>query len=363
MQPTTTIERKLLVQRFEQRGQVFYVTAMAPSVLEECEVPRYDPVTKKGYQRQELPAHVNHAARDLMNPRTTFGTSILLNIREKDTHFEPVPEAAQYGVDLGILTIPAGVTLYLVDGQHRRAAIRKAKKMGAAGLDNFMLPVVIANWQGEGMERKAFSEIQDNAKGLKGDLKLALHAEDALSGRTITELIQEGKLKEAREAKVSRLMDELNTHRRSFFKGKLKQINPDKEAKKADQGSINRISMSKSLDPFLRHFNIEDNVGNLLDTILNYWEAIEQLCPEAAKNKDAYPYLYNTTGLYIMHKILVDILVKAKGDYSVKRFVELLEAIGLDSGYFAEDGDLVGVGGMGGFNAKADELRSLLIMA
>src|SRR5439155_11923412 len=132
--------RKLAIE-YEQHGNPFYVTVWtAPELAENTTVPAYDPTTETGYQRIPKNPRVHRAAKHLASGGK-FPGAILLSIRGADRDkisVHPMKDDGSGPGRLVELTIPEGVVIYLVDGQHRKFAVMEAIAKGK-NLENFGL--------------------------------------------------------------------------------------------------------------------------------------------------------------------------------------------------------------------------------
>src|SRR5207244_6544165 len=115
--------------RYRQNDTAFLNTVLTAEHLTKfAEVPRYNPGTKKGYQRDPDESRAVKAAEHLLKGGTFPGATIL-SLREEDREEVREKVLENYGhYQLVEVSIPEGVTLWLVDGQHRRRGLVIARQ-------------------------------------------------------------------------------------------------------------------------------------------------------------------------------------------------------------------------------------------
>ncbi len=136
------------------------------------EIPYYNSLTKKGYQRPPQDARVNQLANDLKKERVDLPTAILLNLRNREAR-----QALVNGhLDLDTLhTSPELTTkFYIVDGQHRVLALEKLVREEGEHWLNFRIPFVCMIGATEDEEMEQFYIVNSTAKSVRTDLALAL---------------------------------------------------------------------------------------------------------------------------------------------------------------------------------------------
>lgn len=120
--------------------------------------------------------------------------------------------------------------------------------------------------------------------------------------------------------------------------------------------------MTQSLKDFLKLTDATTDITKNTDILVNYWKAIHQLCPEAARDPKKYPYLWNTTGIYVLHLVLPTVMELAKGTYTTEKFKEILKQLTqMKDEHWQENGELKSIGGLGGFNKIANEIKADLV--
>src|SRR5437879_834538 len=217
--------RKLAIE-YEQHGKPFYVTVWtAPELAENTTVPAYDPTKKTGYQRIPKNPRVHRAAKYLQ-AGGNFPGAVLLSIRGKDRDRISVQPVKDDGsARIVELTIPEGVVIYLVDGQHRKFAVMEAIKDGSR-LENFGLASVIFLSDDEIDEAQQFRVIHKEQKNVPTDLvDRILDREVELNRVNPEALRQAGEYKKVRDLMAIRVSHLLAGLAGSPWNGRIKPPN------------------------------------------------------------------------------------------------------------------------------------------
>src|SRR3990172_4252635 len=122
------------VQRIIQHGKVLYIGAMPVRDIlsDHFLVDSWDPgkldLVDQGYQRKVDEIHVRKIETWLRTDPVPFmPTGALLSAREADYGQLPFREIAQSnGATFGVVTVPTGRTMFIVDYQHRWNGLRRA---------------------------------------------------------------------------------------------------------------------------------------------------------------------------------------------------------------------------------------------
>ncbi len=343
--------------RFTQGDTPFYVTVWSGKELRtQAKAPWYDPETEQGYQRKPKQTRILRAARYLVHGGT-FPTSVLVNCRAP---MRFVPEKDFGGFQLGALHIPSDAPLNLVDGQTRQLGIKYAvEELGIDELKDFGVPVILANYPDEHTEMIQFRTINREQKSVPTDLTDRLLAKELHMKSSQEELVRTGQMGVLRSWKAVEVARLLNERPDSPWKGLVRPPNAPEDV--ADLSYVSERSMSQTLKDIVRKMETfsPEEIANV---VINFWKAILKRCPEAAADKEEYPYLWNTTGIYTMHLLLPAVYERSNGDTTVENFARTLSKISqLDSEFWEKDGELKGIGGIGGFKKIASDLTADLI--
>ena len=342
--------RKLAIG-YEQHGNPFYVTVWtAPELAENTTVPEYDPTSDTGYQRLPKNPRVHRAAKYL-ELGGKFPGAILLSIRGKDRDKISVQPVKDDGsARLVELTIPEGVVIYLVDGQHRKFAVMEAIKDGSR-LENFGLASVIFLSDDEIDEAQQFRFIHKEQKNVPTDLvDRILDREVELNRVNPEALRQAGEYKKVRDLmaiRVSHLLAELAG---SPWNGRIKPPN---------EGLIVEAAKDAGQEPPTWELN-ENSVKTSLGPVV---ELLDQKQPSVAgelswRRRDDEWGGRRSPGLVARQVVYSPPVPRPCAASSSRR--PAAKAAGVDDDLFKDGGELASVGGWGGFKNKAQELVSNL---
>jgi DGQHR domain-containing protein len=266
------------------------VGAMTAGVLvKHFFVPRRDSRHKTGYQREVTTARVNRLVKDLKDGRVDLPTSILLNLRE----YNP---AIHLTNGRECLNLFPGDRLYVVDGQHRAAALQKLVDENPDRWSQFQVPFVCMLGAQEPEEIKQFYVVNSTAKSVRTDLAL-----DLLKQRAETEpglvdaLIERGEMWKVKGQKIT---EELaNT---PIWRGRIRF--PGDAPGDSTLRSSGMVASLKHVlsSPFFSQL-AESQQVRILDA---YWRGVKKVIPEAFEEASDY-VLQKATGVLVMHDLLV----------------------------------------------------------
>jgi len=305
-----------------QEGETFYVTVMKAGDIKRLAQPdvyRTEDGVERGYQRPPERARAIKVMRYLKTRRPLMPLSILLSYRGK-------LEAEPCGDGLVTLTIPEGVRMYTVDGQHRTAGFAVAiDEEGIARLADYPLPVVIWDESEEFEEAQQFRIINETMKKVRTDLAsriLALMVTTREGRREIREAGREA------ETNAVLVMRALNTDPSSLWVSAIQA--PHERRNRAHL--IREASFSSSLKPLLTTRPYSTWEPNRLAQVINtFWKAWERLVPECFAEPSEF-VLQKTPGVYSLHELLVFLLevLRERGVTSptVDDFVAILKDLG-----------------------------------
>ena len=136
-------------------------------------VPFRDSRRKQGYQRPVSQTRVNKLATDLRSGRVDLPTAVLLNIRGG------ADGVIQKPGDGMTIFHPNGRDLYVVDGQHRIAALAKLVEQDPDKWQGYQVPFVCMIGATEMEEMRQFYVVNSTAKSVRTDLALDLLKQQA----------------------------------------------------------------------------------------------------------------------------------------------------------------------------------------
>jgi DGQHR domain-containing protein len=224
--------------------------------------------SQSGYQRPLSTTRVNKLARDLDQGIVDIPTAILLNLREFE---EPWLESDGDGL---ALTIPEGIALWGVDGQHRVGATEKLHRADPDRWGQFRLQFVMMLGATPKQEMRQFYVVNSNAKSVRTDLAYDLLKQQAHDDPQVMRSLidQDEKWKVDAQALVEKLGLET-----AIWKGLVRF--PGESATGTTITSSSMVSAVKKLlkDPFFGQLPT-DSQAQVLNA---YWAGIAQALPDA----------------------------------------------------------------------------------
>lgn len=256
-------------------------------------VPRRDPRTNTGYQRDLLQSRVNRLVKDLRKDRVDLPTSILVNLRDYDPRRHLVER------DGRLFFRPDGATLYVVDGQHRVEALARLVDEDEERWGGFEIPFVCMLGATEREEMRQFYVVNSTAKSVRTDLALALLKQRAETEPGVMDsLIESG---EAWKVRGQQIVEDLA--RTGLWRGRIRF--PGEGKGDTTIGSAGLVGSLRPLlnTPYFGALTVE-NQTRILDA---YWNGIRITLPECFVHPSEYT-LQKTTGVNVLHGLLVSIL-------------------------------------------------------
>jgi len=286
---------------------------------------------REGYQRPLTPSRLRQVSTYLREEEGVLPTSLLLCIRQPDHASFEAAGIEGGGGEPGVLTIPAGVRLWLVDGQHRLSGLERAlTKDKAKWLADYPLPVTIVEGIDAYEEMRYFHVINTRQKGVPTDVvDRHLLAMREAEGAALLE--REGERNYLR-ARATKLCDLLNSDPASPWYGTI--IMPGE--KRRPHHLMRQHGMVSSLDPVVRDSFVkrltDEEAGRVL---LNYWCAARERWQSAFEEPQAY-VIQKALGAGALHQILPDILevCRSADDFSQEKIADVFAEIGRSGGFW-----------------------------
>jgi DGQHR domain-containing protein len=306
--PNETLEREVaLTEEFQvavrhPKGHVPQVVGVirAGALVDRYEVPQRDHRRKAGYQRPVSASRVNKLAGDLRSGQVDIPTAVLLNIRtDADSVLEKLDGSR------GVFR-PNGQPLYVVDGQHRLAALAKLVEESPERWSDYEVAFVCMIGASELDEMRQFYVVNSTAKSVRTDLALDLLKQQAESDPTLmASLIEKGEDWKVEGQTITEAMG-----RTRLWKERLRF--PGDPKGETLIGSAGMVSSLKQLlaTPYFGQISTENKV-KILDA---YWEGIATVIPDTFKDPSEYA-IQKSTGVMIMHSLLVSVieLLRSRG--------------------------------------------------
>jgi DGQHR domain-containing protein len=257
--------------------------------------------------------------------------------------------------------------MYVVDGQHRVLALRKAILDGWAEGADFLVPFICILGAEEYAEMKQFHEINSNAKSVRTDLALALLKQMSIEDPSIIDDL-EGK-KKAWQIDAQTITERMSNES-EVWRGRIRLPAMEKGGTTMPSASMVK-SLSPVLNaPFFKRLN-EDQRLRILEA---YWQAVREVIPEAFEDPENYT-LMKGVGVRVLHNLL-PVIVEAirdegKSTASSENYAEILKQPLIDvSAYNAHGHEVAGSdfwlsgaeGGAGSFSSESGIARLTAIL-
>jgi DGQHR domain-containing protein len=319
--------------RFRQkRSDVNLYSTVLPlrELLGRCRPDTYRYDNRQGYQRPLTPSRLRQVSAYMREEEGVLPTSLLVCIRQPD-HATFEPAGAGSGGEPGMLTIPPGLTMWVVDGQHRLFGLERALiEDEAEWVADYPLPVTIVEGIDAYEEMRYFHVINTRQKGVPTDVvdRHLLTMRDT-EGTALLE--REGERNYLR-ARATKLCDILNSDPSSPWYGTI--LMPGE--KRRPNHLMRQHGMVSSLDPVVRDSFVsrltDEEAGKLL---LNYWWAARDRWQSAFEEPPDY-MIQKALGTGALHQIFPDVLELCRGadDFSWEKMADILAEIGRGSGFW-----------------------------
>ena len=263
-------------------------------------VPWRDTRTKKGYQRVVSKARVNRLKRELQLGRVDLPTSLLLNIRESNSGELLIENGS--GVALRLAP-----ELFVVDGQHRTAALCELVEEDPDRWSSFTLPFVCMLGASERQEMEQFYIVNSTAKSVRTDLAYDLLKQRAESDPELARALEE--TGESWKVRAQTVVERLEVsapvwQHRIRFPGDEKGI-----TMLGNSGMVNSLKQLMAT-PYFEAISTDAQVS-IIDS---YWRGLKQALPECFEDPTEFT-IQKATGVTAMHGLLVIAIehVRARG--------------------------------------------------
>ncbi len=303
--------------RFVQKKIPMYLAALPVEQLDFCSIDRWDSRRTgkwKGYQRGLVKKKIASLAEYLERPDGILPVAGLLNVRQKNTlTFAGEPSNSP---TLGMLSIPDGTQLWVVDMQHRLEGIKTAHSKGF--LRQFAVPVLITEGLSEIKEAAQFYIVNTRSKRMGVDLTRRLLIEHN-EIRDITDVAPW-------ELKAVRISIYLNRHLRGNpWYNRIRE--PEAEKLR------DHIATEKSFVPSLKWLLTAEHIGPkspkyLSKFLAKYWEAIRANIPRAFDTPRSY-LIQKTPGYMAFHR-LAPFVLRKYGNSSLTTYKKVFKPLAAD---------------------------------
>lgn len=296
-------------------------TIAADTLINRHKIAELDVKKETGYQRIVLQSRVNQLAAEIKDKQVDLPTAVLLNIR--GVRFDDVLSRVNsnndiyYTLDLGNESGKGARFLYVVDGQHRIKALKKARDEEGKNLKKFKLPFVCMIGGSEEQELKQFFDVNSNGKSVPTQITLEFIGDFPLTS------VKARKWKWQVKAYAAAKMLEKSS---AIWKDRIRLANMPK-----GKTLIPVASMVKSLEPLFRSDETEISLlskpEQQMQAIDAYWQGIKMNLEEAFADPGKYS-VQKGIGVRVLHGIFLTAIahVRSKGGsiYSAPAYAEVL---------------------------------------
>jgi DGQHR domain-containing protein len=307
-----------------QRGVPILVGfANADEIVEHADVDRFDPETDNGYQRDPQAARIRLAA-EYYADGGRMPNPMLVNIRAEDfekievvlsakdrVEYENAIESGGNWIGTAEIVVPAAVTIWVYDGQHRGGAWENLVLRDADLYGSVPIPLSITLGLDTTEEMKEFYEVNQNAKAVKTDLAWELLQQMAENDPVLAEALEiKGQDWKTRGQDVVKAMIDSG----GIWSDKIQRANVTRSAK--DNLTLNSAQFIRSLQPVFGMPVFAKADADTIATVLNaYWQGISQVLPEAFTEPKKF-VIQKGPGAIAFHRVLPQVIdvLRARGD-------------------------------------------------
>jgi DGQHR domain-containing protein len=276
---------------------IFVSTMSALDLLERCSVDRWTTDNTKGYQRLPLVKRFSEGkgsiVRYLMKEIGCFPTSILLNVRG-ELSFEE-------GEDMGWCTLGdldiGDEELWLIDGQHRMEALKRAIDRNA-DFEKYPVIVSILQLPNRFDELMLFYIVNRRQRGVHTDLAYR-HLQRMLWEKGTDWLYELEGRRGVLLGLATEIVDYLCDDPRSPWYGRIRRV----AETKTDDHIIQDKMMIRSVADVLKEKVFEGlPVSDMADLLIDFWNTIVWLYP-AVFDESRHYTLLAAPGIYSLHML------------------------------------------------------------
>ena len=265
------------------------------------ETPKRDSRRKSGYQRELSTARVNKLVDDLQSKRVDLPTAVLLNLRgfEKDRNLS-IEDGHKY-------LCPFDEPLYVVDGQHRIAALARLVDNSPAEWSDFEISFIAMLGASERDEMRQFYVVNSTAKSVRTDLALDLLKQQAESdAELMIKLTERGEAWKVEAQEITETLCDNSPVWRDRVRFPLEP---------KESTTIGSAGMVASLKPLLStaYFG-QISTSNKVKLLDAYWKGIKKVIPEVFDEPSDFN-IQKSIGVSVMHSLLIYVIehIRSKG--------------------------------------------------
>lgn len=281
--------------------------AEASVLVDNYEIPYYDPDSDLGYQREAAKGRISKLAKKLYEKDTDLPTLVVANIRKLAAANHFINGTFKYSRELH-------GPLYIADGQHRILALEQAIEIANENGDETnkkrlmekKMPVLISfTGDSELIEMKTFYSINKNAKNVPiNDAAMILHRRYQMGDAEIMEEIDSsGEQWKIIAGEVAKYLN----RDCSVWKNRIK-----KPGQRLPSPNITFAAMVNHLKPFVQSPDLEGKGSKVISKVVcAYWEGIAENHRALFSIDNAKNYAIQTSSATeVLHRIWENVRAK-----------------------------------------------------
>lgn len=286
-------------------GIKIYVSTMAAlDLIERCAIDRWTIENTKGYQRIPEEGRFSEGrgsiVRYLMKEIGCFPTSVLLNVRGE--------LAFQEDDDLGWCALGeldiGEERLWLIDGQHRVEALKRAIERNA-DFEGYPVVVSILRLPKRFDELMLFYIVNRRQRSVPTDLAYR-HLQRMLWEKGTEWLYELEGRRGVRLGLATEVVDYLCEDQRSPWHRRIRRVSEPRR----EEHIIQDKAIIRSVAEVLKEKVFEGmRVSELADLLIDYWNAVARVYPASFEEPQSHTLL-GTPGIFALHKLFPSIYAR-----------------------------------------------------
>lgn len=287
------------VLEFEQRHngnliKLYNGIIKADDLVNRFIIPEYKTGTDTGYQRPAYPSRLSHIAAYILNKEGVMPTSLLANIRNGANY-------KSLGNGVGVLLVPEGEPLWMVDGQHRTKGLKIAKERKQPL--PYDLPIVFSVGLTQEEEMDLFYVVNNTQKSVPTDLTFEIMRHRIGKKADIGAPVQVSELRREASVEIAR---SLAMDSQSVWFERMQMADEIKQYQKP----LRLATFCKTLDSFLStdaayNLVLSRDHKTLSTMVDSYWKGIGLLAPAAISDPKHFS-IQGPTAAWVFGWVLKD---------------------------------------------------------
>ena len=298
----------------------FYLTSLPMAQLVKADYDRWTRKNREGYQRATKesrfrPKGKNSIVSYLLRESGLFPTSVMLNVRGK-IDFKMNNKISD-NIEAGEITFEDNEKLWIIDGQHRLDALKRAMHQESS-LKDYSVPISLTNFTSKFDEMLNFFIVNSRQVKIPTDLVYrhlqTMQQESIIKEKKWLEIAILGE-KETRAALATEIVDFLEDDDASPFKGRIQFTGEERE----EYHLVSDYGLSAWISKILNEtaFSQMDSM-TLAELTADYWAVIKELNPRSFSDPKEHSLL-KTTGLASYTYLFPSIFAMSASDGQVNK--------------------------------------------